>query len=122
FCRERQTGPENVAAEKLGVDLLPPGAKAGGLTKEMAKLTGLGVGTPVAVGNIDAHAAVPACGVTIPGKLVMILGTSTCHLLVGDERIEVEGMCGVVADGVIPGYWGYEAGQAGVGDLFGWYV
>jgi L-ribulokinase len=112
----------NVVADKLAADLLPPGAKAGGLTREMAKLTGLREGTPVAVGNIDAHAAVPASGVTIPGKLVMILGTSTCHLLVGETRTEVEGMCGVVADGVIPGYWGYEAGQAGVGDLFAWHV
>lgn len=122
FFRALHPKLENVVAEKLSVDLLPPGAKAGGLTKEMAKLTGLSEGTPVAVGNIDAHAAVPACGVTIPGKLVMILGTSTCHLLVGDARHEVEGVCGVVADGVIPGYWGYEAGQAGVGDLFAWFV
>ena len=122
FFRALHPKLENVVAEKLEAELLPPGAKAGGLTKEMAKWTGLLEGTPVAVGNIDAHAAVPACGVTIPGKLVMILGTSTCHLLVGDARTEVEGMCGVVADGVIPGYWGYEAGQAGVGDLFAWQV
>jgi L-ribulokinase len=52
----------------------------------------------------------------------MILGTSTCHLLVAEARHEVEGICGVVADGVIPGYWGYEAGQAAVGDLFAWHV
>src|SRR5437867_2002535 len=122
FFRALHPNLTNVVADKLANELLPPGAKAGGLTKEMAKLTGLREGTPVAVGNIDAHAAVPACGVTIPGKLVMILGTSTCHLLVGDARTEVEGMCGVVADGVIPGYWGYEAGQAGVGDLFAWHV
>lgn len=122
FFRALHPKLDNVVADKLSVELLPPGAKAGGLSKQMAKLTGLREGTPVAVGNIDAHAAVPACGVTIPGKLVMILGTSTCHLLVGDARHEVEGMCGVVADGVIPGYWGYEAGQAGVGDLFAWFV
>jgi L-ribulokinase len=122
FFRALHPNLTNVVADKLASDLLPPGAKAGGLTKEMAKFTGLREGTPVAVGNIDAHAAVPACGVTIPGKLVMILGTSTCHLLVGETRTEVEGMCGVVADGVIPGYWGYEAGQAGVGDLFAWHV
>src|SRR4029077_12361267 len=96
FFRALHPKLENVVAEKLGGDLLPPGAKAGGLTSEMAKFTGLREGTAVAVGTIDAHAAVPACGVTIPGKLVMILGTSTCHLLVGDARIEVEGMCGVV--------------------------
>jgi L-ribulokinase len=88
----------------------------------MAKFLGLNPGIPVAAGNIDAHAAVPACGVTKPGTLVMIMGTSTCHLLIGDSRQEVEGICGVVEDGIIPGYWAYEAGQSGVGDLFAWYV
>src|SRR6185503_4458420 len=66
--------------------------------------------------------AVPACTVTTPGKLVMIIGTSTCHLLLGETRQDVEGICGVVQDGVVPGLWGYEAGQAGVGDLFAWYI
>jgi len=113
---------ENVVAEKLSGQLYPLGTRAGGLTAAMAKLTGLREGTPVAVGNIDAHVAVPACTVTTPGKLVMIMGTSTCHLLIGETRREVEGICGVVKDGVVPGDWGYEAGQAGVGDLFAWYV
>src|SRR5262245_30553051 len=107
---------------KLSAQFLPLGGNAGGLTPSMAKVTGLLAGTPVAVANIDAHVAVPACSVTTPGKLVMIMGTSTCHLLLSDTRHEVEGMCGVVQDGVVPGYWGYEAGQAGVGDLFAWYV
>ncbi|MBI3851238.1 MAG: ribulokinase [Verrucomicrobia bacterium] len=113
---------ENVVVEKFSAKLYPLGSRAGGLTAAMAKLTGLREGTPVAVGNIDAHVAVPACTVTTPGKLVMIMGTSTCHLLIGETRQEVEGMCGVVKDGVVPGFWGYEAGQAGVGDLFAWYV
>jgi len=122
FFRALHPKLEQVVATKLSADLLPPGARAGGLTAAMAARLGLREGTAVAVGNIDAHVAVPACGVTIPGKLVMILGTSTCHLLVAETRSEVEGMCGVVADGVIPGYWGYEAGQAAVGDLFAWHV
>lgn len=113
---------ENVVAEKLNAELHPLGCKAGGLTRSMARLTGLLPGTPVAIGNIDAHVAVPACSVTTPGKLVMIMGTSTCHLLLAETKQEVEGICGVVEDGVVPGYWGYEAGQAGVGDLFAWYV
>lgn len=99
----------------------PLGARAGGLTAEWAKALGLGAGIPVAVGNVDAHAAVPACGVTAPGKMVMAMGTSICHLLLGAERRPVEGMCGVVRDGVVPGLWGYEAGQSAVGDIFGWF-
>jgi L-ribulokinase len=112
----------NVVEEKLSTNLLPLGAKAGGLTKAWARKLGLREGTPVATGNIDAHVAVPACGVTTAGRLVMILGTSTCHLLLGETRQEVEGMCGVVENGVVPGLWGYEAGQAGVGDLFAWFM
>jgi L-ribulokinase len=112
----------NVVAEKLSSNILPLGSNAGGLTPAMAQRTGLAAGTAVAVGNIDAHVAVPACGVTTSGKLVMIMGTSTCHLLLSETKQEVEGMCGVVADGVVPGLWGYEAGQASVGDLFAWQV
>ena len=122
FFRALHPALENVVSEKLTNELLPLGTNAGGLTEAMAKRTGLRAGTPVAVANIDAHVAVPACGVTTPGKLVMILGTSTCHLLVHETRREVEGMCGVVRDGIITGLWGYEAGQASVGDLFAWFV
>ena len=122
FFRALHPKLADVVSSKLSAELHPLGSKAGGLTPEMARRTGLRAGTPVAVGNIDAHVAVPACGVTTPGKLVMIMGTSTCHLLVGNSRQEVEGMCGVVQDGVIPGSWGYEAGQAGVGDLFAWFM
>ncbi|MCU9615119.1 ribulokinase [Caldibacillus lycopersici] len=113
---------ENIVETKLRGNVLPLGTKAGTLTKEMAVLTGLPEGIAVAVGNVDAHAAVPAMGVVEPGKLVMAMGTSICHMLLGKEEKEVEGMCGVVEDGIIPGYFGYEAGQSAVGDIFEWYV
>jgi L-ribulokinase len=112
----------HVVESKLQSEFLPPGAAAGRLTTTMAKRLGLRAGTPVAVGNIDAHAGVSACGVTTPGKLVIIMGTSSCHLLLSDTKQAIEGVCGVVKDGVVPGFWGYEAGQAGVGDSFGWFV
>jgi L-ribulokinase len=54
--------------------------------------------------------------------MVAIMGTSTCHVVLGDELANVEGMCGVVEDGVVPGLFGYEAGQSGVGDIFAWFV
>ena len=106
---------------KIAEVYYPLGAKAGGLTAEWARKTGLKAGTPVSIGNIDAHVSVPACTVTEPGAMVMIMGTSICHLLLGNEQQTVEGMCGVVEDGVIPGLWGFEAGQSGVGDIFAWY-
>lgn len=113
---------ENLTETKLRGDIAPLGTKAGELTPEMAELIGLVPGTAVAVGNVDAHAAVPAVGVVTPGKLVMSMGTSICHMILGETEHEVEGMCGVVEDGIIPGYFGYEAGQSAVGDIFEWYV
>ncbi|MFG6149350.1 ribulokinase [Halobacillus sp. B23F22_1] len=107
---------------KLRGDVYSLGTKAGGVTKNMAAATGLREGMAVAVGNVDAHSAVPAMGVVTPGKMVMVMGTSTCHMLLGEEEKRVEGMCGVVEDGIIPGYYGYEAGQSAVGDIFGWFV
>ena len=93
----------NVVANKLESEIIALGSKAGELTHTMAKAMGLRAGTPVAAANIDAHAAVPACTVTDAGKLVMIMGTSTCHLLAAKREKPVEGICGVVQDGVIPG-------------------
>ncbi|MCT8137080.1 ribulokinase [Anaerobacillus sp. CMMVII] len=113
---------ESLIETKLRGDIFPLGTKAGELTEEMATLIGLKPGTAVAVGNVDAHAAVPGVGVTTPGKLVMAMGTSICHMLLGTEEKNVEGMCGVVEDGIIPGFLGYEAGQSAVGDIFAWYV
>lgn len=113
---------ENLTETKLRGDIKPLGTKAGEITPAMAALTGLKAGTAVAVGNVDAHAAVPAVGVVDEGKLVMAMGTSICHMLLGTEEVEVEGMCGVVEDGIIPGYKGYEAGQSAVGDIFEWFV
>lgn len=113
---------ENLMETKLRGDILPLGTKAGELTEEMAAMTGLTAGTAVAVGMVDAHASVPGTGVVTPGKMVMAMGTSICHLILGKEEKEVEGMCGVVEDGIIPGYYGYEAGQSAVGDIFEWYV
>jgi L-ribulokinase len=112
---------KNVIGTKVPETYYPLGQRAGGLTPYWAKKTGLRAGTPVSIGNVDAHVAVPACTVTTPGSLVMIMGTSICHLLLGKERQMVEGMCGTVEDGVVPGLWGFEAGQSAVGDIFAWF-
>jgi len=113
---------ENVIDEKMSRDIYPIGSKAGELTEAAAKMIGLKAGTAVAVANVDAHVAVPAVGIVEPGKMLMIMGTSTCHMLLGNEEKMVPGICGVVEDGIIPGYFGYEAGQSCVGDHFEWFV
>ena len=84
--------------------------------------SGLKAGTAVAVGNVDAHVAAPALGLSKCGAMMAIMGTSTCHMLLGDSEQIVPGMCGVVEDGILPGYFGYEAGQSCVGDHFAWFV
>ncbi|HEX2621918.1 MAG TPA: ribulokinase [Phototrophicaceae bacterium] len=112
----------DVVDTKMSRDLARLGAKAGGLTKQFADWTGLPEGIAVAVANVDAHVSAPAVKATRAGTMVMIMGTSTCHILSGESFQTVEGMCGVVRDGIIPGLYGYEAGQSGVGDIFAWFV
>lgn len=113
---------ENVVDEKLSRDIYPIGSKAGEITEDAARLTGLNPGTAVAVANVDAHVTMPAVGIVDEGKMLMIIGTSTCHLLLSKEEKMVPGMCGVVEDGIMPGYFGYEAGQSCVGDHFEWFI
>ncbi len=117
-----EPGFATVVDTKMSRDFAQLGAKAGSLTAQAAAWMGLKPGIAVAVANVDAHVTVPAVGVVGTGAMVMIMGTSTCHMLIGDRAETVEGMCGVVRDGIIPGYYGYEAGQSGVGDIFAWFV
>ena len=109
-------------SDKVERQIAQLGALAGRLTAEAAAWTGLPEGIAVCVGNVDAHVAAPAAQAVEPGQLVAIMGTSTCHIMSSDALAEVPGMCGVVDGGIVPGLWGYEAGQSGVGDIFGWFV
>lgn len=110
----------NVVKSKMPGRLIPPGNAAGGLTAAMAKRFGLKEGTPVSAAIIDAHAGVPGAGASAPGTLVMVMGTSSCHMLNSTEDRCVPGVAGVVKDGILPGFFGYETGQAAVGDAFDW--
>ncbi len=113
---------ENCVEEKLGKVITPLGERAGTITPEFADKTGLSEGTIVSIGNVDAHVCVPSVSIDGPKKMLAIIGTSTCHILMGEEEKQVPGMCGVVEDGVMPGLFGYEAGQSCVGDHFAWLV
>jgi L-ribulokinase len=109
-------------ADKIQGPLSALGERAGDLTAQAAEWTGLPEGIAVAVGNVDAHVTAPAARAIDPGQMLMIMGTSTCHVMNGERLVEVPGMCGVVRGGIVPELWGYEAGQTGVGDIFGWFV
>ena len=96
----------------------------GGLTEAWAKKTGLKTGIPVAVGAFDAHLGAVGSGVA-PGALVKIIGTSTCDIAISPNNqklTDVPGLCGIVDGSVLPGYFGLEAGQSAVGDIFNWWV
>ena len=97
---------------------------AGALTPAWAKKTDLRAGIPVAVGAFDCHLGAVGSGVT-PGTLVKIIGTSTCDISIAantSKLADVPGLCGIVDGSVLPGYFGLEAGQSAVGDLFNWLV
>lgn len=113
---------EHVIDEKMSRSIEPIGGRAGGLTQQAAQWTGLLPGIAVAIPNVDAHVSVPAVTVTEPGRMVMVMGTSVCHMVLGTEEHVVPGICGYVEDGIIPGLFGYEAGQSCVGDHFAWFV
>ncbi|MBR2938119.1 MAG: ribulokinase [Oscillospiraceae bacterium] len=112
---------ENIEEEKLG-KVVPSGTWVGGLNETYAELLGLKAGTGVAAATIDAHAAVPAVGIAAPAQMLMIMGTSTCHMMLHSKEVCFKGLCGVVKDGIIPGFYGYEAGQCAVGDIFQWVI
>lgn len=115
-------GFETVIDDKLSRNIYPLGTKAGVVNERGAVLTGLPQGVAVAVANIDAHVSMPPVGLTDSGNLLMILGTSTCHLMLGADEKEVPGVGGIVKDGIIPGTYGYESGQNCVGDSLKWFV
>jgi L-ribulokinase len=132
-CWNRQTGfpsrdflaavhPKlaTVVDEKMPGELRSPGSRSGVLSAASAQLLNLRPGIPVSAAIIDAHAGVPGAGVAAPSTLVMVLGTSSCHMM--NSRVEqlVPGIAGVVEDGILPGYFGYETGQAATGDAFAW--
>lgn len=113
---------DGIVGTKLSTNVLGMDKTAGKIDARGAQLTGLKVGTPVSLPMIDAHAAMPALNITGDGDLMLIVGTSACHILNSKDIKNVEGICGYVKDGVIPGLYTYEAGQAGVGDIFDWFV
>jgi len=111
---------EHVVARRMPGAFAAPGEPAGELTPTMAKRLGLAAGTPVSAAIIDAHAGVPGAGAAEPDTLVMVMGTSSCHMLNSTANKPIPGVAGIVRDGILPGYYGYETGQAAVGDAFEW--
>ncbi len=109
-------------AEKLGTQFVALGTRAGTLRPALAARLGLPESVAVAVGNVDSFVSVPGAGVHSPGTFVMVVGTSICDLVVDEREVRMAGITGVVRDGILPGAYGYEAGQAAVGDMLAWFL
>ena len=109
-------------ADKLGTVFVPLSTRAGTIRPDLAGRLGLSPSVAVAVGNVDSFVSLPGAGVQRPGVYVMVVGTSICDMLVHPDEIRLAGITGVARDGIIPGLYGYEAGQAAVGDMLAWFV
>ena len=97
---------------------------AGRLTEAWSQKLGLPAGIPVAMGAFDAHLGAVGSGIK-EGVLVKIIGTSTCDMVVAPTSAalaDIPGICGIVPGSILPGYYGLEAGQSAVGDIFNWFV
>ena len=112
----------HVIRDKCTAPILTVGSKVGELTEEWAQKLGLNPGIAVSTGMVDGHVAIMSCGITEPGPMMGIIGTSACYMTLGETYTAVPGTCGTVEDGLIPGFYGYEAGQSCVGDMLGWLV
>ena len=111
-----------VVKEKLTEEIVYPGESIGGVTKAWAEKLGIPEGTPVSAALIDAHAAVPAAGITDGNEMLLILGTSGVQMVMSDEVAHVGGICGIAKHGYIKDRYAYEAGQVCLGDHFAWFV
>lgn len=95
---------------------------AGVLNEQGAAMTGLLPGTPLALPMVDAHAPLTALNIVHEGELLLVVGTSSCHVINTGHPAEVPGITAYVQDGMLPGFCTFEQGQAGVGDCFDWFT
>jgi L-ribulokinase len=110
--------------DRLFTEAHDASAMAGNLCPAWAEKLGLTAGIPIAIGEMDVHYGAIGCGVD-EGTLVKVIGTSTCDCaVVSAEKTvaDIPGICGIVKGAILPGYFGIEAGQSAVGDIFKWFV
>lgn len=122
FLSALAPGFERVVKEKLPGKLAPIGSVQGRLQKEWAERLGLSEGMPVAVGCGDSHSAVCGAGIVSEGRMLMVLGTSGCDMIASKNECLIQGFCGICYDSMLPGHYGYEAGQPCIGDLMQWFT
>ncbi|WP_040979293.1 ribulokinase [Oceanobacillus jeddahense] len=112
----------DIVQDKLEGRLVKIGEQAGVLTDAFSEMLGLPEKLPVAPAIIDAHSGLLGIGSKKKNQLTMVMGTSTCHIMLHEKHVKIPGISGSVKDSIIPGLYAYEAGQSAVGDLFGYAV
>lgn len=122
FLEEVENGFGDFFEQKMPGEIIPAGECVGRLNKEWSDELGLKEGTPISAGMIDAHMGVPGVGITEPGRMALVLGTSFCHMMLGEELKFGEGPLGIVRNGILPDYYAYESGQSAGGDIYAWFV
>lgn len=116
--------------EKLGLsdllgrwpsEVVAPGQVVGPLTSAAARHLGLSAGTPVVQGGADAFIGMIGLGVTQPGDLALITGSSHLQLGVAERTVHMAGVWGTYMDCVYPGRPIIEGGQTSTGSVIAWF-
>ena len=122
FLKKVHPGLGGIVGTKVSAVVNSVDETAGVLNECGAAMTGLLPGTPVALPMVDAHAPLAALNIVGEGEMLVVIGTSTCHIINTKHPATVPGITAYVQDGMIPGFYTYESGQAGAGDCFDWFV
>lgn len=113
---------DGIIGTKIHTNVQNVGSCAGGLNEYGAQLTGLAVGTPVALPIIDTHAPMCSAGAVGPGQVLMSLGTSAGIIVMDKELRLIDGIFGSIENGILPGLTTYAASQPSLGNTFAWFV
>ena len=122
FLESLAPGFGSVVRDKLPGELAPIGSVQGRLQQQWAERLGLQEGMPIAVGCGDSHSAVCGAGIVSEGRMLMVLGTSGCDMIASRRESLIPGFCGICYESMLPGHYGYEAGQPCIGDLMQWFT
>lgn len=117
----KEIGLEDIR-EKWPDAILNMGDYAGEINASTALELGLKKGTIVAQGGIDAYAGMLGLATIKSGRLALVIGTSTCHMVFSDKPVWNSGVWGPYPDAIIQDSWILEGGQTATGSIIQWFI